>query len=155
AAYYNRLYRAGYASQYTADNIAVCGGGRVALARTIAALGTVRLGYRTPDYMSFEDLLAQHRPRLVPVPLLVGADRGFSLRAADLRSTIVEHACDAMLLSNPCNPTGQLISGHELHECVRLAVEYDCSLVLDEFYSHYIYDETGGPAAGPVSAARY
>jgi aspartate/methionine/tyrosine aminotransferase len=60
-----------------------------------------------------------------------------------------------LLISNPCNPTGQLIEGKRLKDWVEMAREYACSLILDEFYSHYIYT---GPLEGfpkMVSAAQY
>ena len=60
----------------------------------------------------------------------------------------------ALLLSNPCNPTGKLVAGKELDRWVSVARELDCTLLLDEFYSHYIY--RGRPGSLPVeSAARY
>src|SRR4029077_937246 len=58
------------------------------------------------------------------------------------------------LLSNPCNPTGKLVAGEELERWASVARELDCTLLLDEFYSHYVY--RGRPGALPVeSAARY
>jgi aspartate/methionine/tyrosine aminotransferase len=58
------------------------------------------------------------------------------------------------LLSNPCNPTGKLVEGDELARWVATARELDCALLLDEFYSHYVY--RGAPGRLPVeSAARY
>ena len=60
----------------------------------------------------------------------------------------------ALLLSNPCNPTGKLVQGDELARWVALARELDCTLLLDEFYSHYIW--TARPGSLPMeSAARY
>ena len=46
ARHYNRLYRSGKRSQYTADNVAIASGGRLVLTRLFAALGPVRLGTR-------------------------------------------------------------------------------------------------------------
>ncbi len=45
----------------------------------------------------------------------------------------------AILLSNPCNPTGKLLRGGALRDWVSVARDLDCTLILDEFYSHYIY----------------
>jgi hypothetical protein len=56
-------------------------------------------------------------------------------------------------MSNPCNPTGKHVRGEELNAWIRTATELDCSLLIDEFYSHYVYG-LGGDA--PMeSAARY
>ena len=60
----------------------------------------------------------------------------------------------ALLLSNPCNPTGKLVQGEELARWVAVARDEDAALMLDEFYSHYIW--AGKPGQLPVeSAARY
>ena len=61
----------------------------------------------------------------------------------------------AFLLSNPCNPTGQVLQGEELREYVGIARDTGCALLLDEFYSHFIYDGAGAAAPGPVSAAAF
>src|SRR5205807_498778 len=57
--------------------------------------------------------------------------------------------------SNPCNPTGKLVSGDDLAAWVRAARELDCALLIDEFYSHYIYRAAPGEPGPLVSAARY
>lgn len=44
ADYYNRTYRRGLGSQYTAQNVCICPGGRTALTRVAAALGQISLG---------------------------------------------------------------------------------------------------------------
>jgi N-succinyldiaminopimelate aminotransferase len=71
-----------------------------------------------------------------------------------LRREVMGRGLSAILLSNPCNPTGKIIAGDELARWVAIAREFDCSLLLDEFYSHYVY--RGRPGTLPVeSAARY
>ena len=57
AALYNRLYRKGLKSQYSAENVSICGGGRAALTRAAASLGHVNLGHFLPDYTAYEELL--------------------------------------------------------------------------------------------------
>ena len=47
------LYRAGKASQYTAENVCVSPGGRAGLTRTAATFDNARLGYFTPDYTAY------------------------------------------------------------------------------------------------------
>jgi aspartate/methionine/tyrosine aminotransferase len=47
----------------------------------------------------------------------------------------------ALLLSNPCNPTGDEVFGADLQAWVQLSGELRCSLIFDEFYSHYLYGE--------------
>ncbi len=42
-------------------------------------------------------------------------------------------------MSNPCNPTGKLVQGDDLARWVGLAHSLDCSLLVDDFYSLYIW----------------
>ena len=57
-------------------------------------------------------------------------------------------------MSNPCNPTGKHVAGEELKRWVGVARELECALLIDEFYSHYVW--TARPGQLPIeSAARY
>ena len=156
ADHYNRLYRANHASRYGAQNVAIAAGGRLALLRVLAALSPVRLGYQIPDYMSFESLLETQAHRLVQIAVPnPHAGRGGGLSSERFADVIEKNSLSAFLLSNPCNPTGDLLVGDELDAIVRHACARACALMMDEFYSHYIYDEAGAPAASPVSAAAH
>ncbi len=153
AGHYNRLYRRGVASQYTAENVSVCGGGRASLTRAAASLGHVNLGHFLPDYTAYEELLDIFKA-FTAIPILLEGDRGYAFTVEDLRREVHGRGLSALLLSNPCNPTGKLIQGDELARWVDLARELDCSLLFDEFYSHYVW--SGRPGQLPVeSAARY
>jgi hypothetical protein len=48
-----------------------------------------------------------------------------------------------------------VVRNGELHRYVDIAKARGCTLLLDEFYSHFIYNADGSPGAGPVSAAAY
>jgi N-succinyldiaminopimelate aminotransferase len=148
---YNHLYRQGKRSQYTAENVAISGGGRVALTRAVAALGPVNLGHFLPDYTAYEELLSLFR-RFTPIPILLSRSKGYAFSPDDLRREILGRGMGALLISNPMNPTGTLIHGEELGAWVKTARDLDCSLLLDEFYSHYVWQPG---ATGPESAARY
>jgi aspartate/methionine/tyrosine aminotransferase len=153
ASLYNRLYRKGLASQYSAENVCISGGGRAALTRAAASLGSINLGHFIPDYTAYEELLDIFKA-FTSIPILLDGDRGYSFTADDLRREVLGRGLSAILLSNPSNPTGKLIAGEELDRWVAVARDLDCTLLLDEFYSHYIY--RGRPGALPVeSAARY
>jgi aspartate/methionine/tyrosine aminotransferase len=121
ADYYNRLYRADKSSKHSAANVAIAAGGRPALARVLAALGAVRIGYQTPDYTAYEDLLAYHAHRITPVWLRTSARDGFKVGSERLASTIAEERLGAWLFSNPGNPTGQVVDGEELRAYIDTA----------------------------------
>jgi aspartate/methionine/tyrosine aminotransferase len=140
-------------SQYSAENVCISGGGRASLTRAAASLGHVNLGHFLPDYTAYEELLDIFKA-FTAIPILLEGERGYAFGADDLRREVLGRGFSAILMSNPCNPTGKLVEGEELGRWVATARELDCALLLDEFYSHYIY--RAPPGRLPVeSAARY
>lgn len=155
ASLYNELYRRGMPSRYSAENVCISGGGRTALTRAAASLAHVNLGHFLPDYTAYEELLDIFR-LFSPIPILLEGARGYAFDAADLRREILGRGLGAILASNPCNPTGRHVRGSELEAWVRAARELDTTLLLDEFYSHYVYGAVpDGSGASMESAARY
>ncbi len=153
ASLYNTLYRKGRGSQYTAENVCVSGGGRMALTRAAASLGQINLGHFLPDYTAYEELLDIFRA-FTAIPIMLDGERGYAFSHEDLRREIMGRGLSAILLSNPCNPTGKAVMGDELARWVAVARELECALLFDEFYSHYVYRSKPGEL--PVeSAARY
>ena len=150
---YNGLYRHGMRSQYTERNVCICGGGRASLTRAVAALGEVNLGHFLPDYTAYEELLDIFK-LFASIPILLDGAEGYHFGLDALEREITGRGLSALLLSNPCNPTGKVIQGEELAGWVGLAREVGCSLLIDEFYSHYIWTDTGD-GSHMVSAARY
>jgi N-succinyldiaminopimelate aminotransferase len=153
AGLYNRLYRRGMPSRYSAENVSVSGGGRAALTRAAASLGYVNLGHFLPDYTAYEELLDIFKA-FTAIPILLEGERGYEFSVDDLRREVHGRGLAALLLSNPCNPTGKHIRGAQLASWVDVARELDCALLLDEFYSHYLWTGGGGELA-VESAARY
>ena len=154
AGLYNRLYRRGMPSQYSAENVAISGGGRSALTRVVASLGQINLGHFLPDYTAYEELLDIFR-LVSPIPILLTREKAYRFTAQDLRREILGRGLSAVLLSNPSNPMGKLISGDELCDWIEVTRELDCSLLLDEFYSHYIWRADKAEPGPMVSAARW
>lgn len=151
---YNTRYRKGMASQYTAENVAISGGGRVGLTRVAASLGSCHLGHFLPDYTAYEELLDIFKA-FVPIPVVLDPQEGFAISPDTLRKEIVGRGLGALLLSNPCNPTGQALRGGALRAWVDICRELGVALILDEFYSHYLYGATRRSDGPSLSAARY
>jgi aspartate/methionine/tyrosine aminotransferase len=155
ADHYNRLYRQGRQSQYTAENVSIASGGRLMLSRFFAALGEVNLGYQVPDYTAYEDMMGYHQHRFTPIVVNALEEDGFVIPASVLEREVAKRNLEAFVLSNPCNPTGSVVRGEELKKYVEIAREQRMTLALDEFYSHFIYNADGSPGEGPVSGAAY
>jgi len=154
AGLYNHLFRRGMPSKYSADNVAISGGGRAALTRVAASLGHVNLGHFLPDYTAYEELLSVFR-LFSPIPILLESERGYAFSAADLRREVLGRGLSAVLVSNPSNPTGKVIGGETLADWVATARDVDCALILDEFYSHYVWRPDLAAQGGISTAARY
>jgi hypothetical protein len=152
ADFYNATYRRGKKSQYTADNVSIASGGRLALTRLASALGDINMGHFIPDYTAYEELLSVFKA-FTPIPILLRAEHGYKISPADLKEEILGRGLSALLVSNPCNPTGQLMEGRKLSAWCDLARECQCSMIFDEFYSHYIYRSGGLPTAAKNNAA--
>lgn len=148
AAHYNRLYRKGKASQYTARNVAVAQGGRLALTRAMNAFAPGKVGYQLPDYTAYEDMFNVHLARVEPVAYPTREEDGFAL-TPELFSRACNE-CRAFVVSNPCNPTGVIVQDGPLEQLVTMAREQDVTLLLDEFYSHFNFVHDA-----PVSGAAY
>jgi N-succinyldiaminopimelate aminotransferase len=154
AALYNARYRRGLPSQYTAENVSISSGGRLALTRLASSLGSIHLGHLLPDYTAYEELLDVFR-YFVPIPLILSRRDAFALSPDRLRREILGLGLGALLLSNPCNPTGHVVRGGALRAWVEICRELSCWLIFDEFYAHYLYDEAAEIDGPSSSAARY
>jgi N-succinyldiaminopimelate aminotransferase len=154
AGYYNELFRRGMGSKYSAENVAISGGGRAALTRVAASLGHINLGHFLPDYTAYEELLDVFR-LFSPIPILLEGERGYQFSATDLRREILGRGLSAILASNPANPTGKVIGGRDLAEWVAVGRELDCAMIFDEFYSHYIWRPDLVAQGMVETAARY
>lgn len=149
---YNQRYRKGKASQYKIENVAISPGGRSGLTRLAAAMDHCNLGHFIPDYTAYEELLSLFRD-LMPIPILLRAEDGFKPTPELLRHEVSGMGLGAVLISNPCNPTGQVLCGDDLNEWVNTVRELHSFLILDEFYAHYHYDRISQEPA--ISAAAY
>jgi len=154
ADFYNHFYRRGKSSKYTYQNVSISGGGRAALTRLAASLGNINMGHFIPDYTAYEELLSIFKA-FTPLPILLSPESTYRISDESLTEEITGRGLSAILISNPCNPTGQLIEGDDLWEWVRLARDYRCTFIMDEFYSHYVYTHAVQDGMKIVSAAEY
>jgi aspartate/methionine/tyrosine aminotransferase len=103
-----------------------------------------------PEYTSYDQMLAAFK-RIVPVPSVLKPEHGYHLSVDGLEQMIHDMGISALFLSNPHNPTGQVIHGEDLKLLVELSRK-GTTMILDEFYEQYIYDLGEG---AQVSAAEF
>ncbi|KAH8117057.1 aminotransferase [Phellopilus nigrolimitatus] len=150
---YNDNYRKGMASQYTHENVCIVPGGRAGLSRIAAVISNVYCSYQIPDYTAYDQVLGAFR-RLVPIPTALDPEDKYRLNIEQTKKDIRSQGLSVILASNPRNPTGQVIKGKDLKSLVALSRE-STTLILDEFYSWYIYPEEGEEYGKSVSSASY
>ncbi|EJU00767.1 PLP-dependent transferase [Dacryopinax primogenitus] len=147
---YNHTYRQGMKSLYNYENVCIVPGGRAGLSRVASVIGDV---YQIPEYTSYSSTLAAFK-RLLPIPTALTADMEYKLDLEKTKKDVHEQGLQVIIASNPRNPTGQVIREDDLKQLVELA-ESKVTVVLDEFYSWYIYPEKEEELGQSVSAAAY
>jgi len=151
---YNHTYRQGKNSQYTYENVCIVPGGRAGLSRVAAVIGDVYTSYQVPDYTAYDQVLGAFR-RLVPVPTTLEEEDNYHLNIDQTRKDIRSQGIQVLIASNPRNPTGQVIRDGELSDLVALARESSTTVILDEFYSWYLYPEKEEDFGKSVSSAEF
>jgi aspartate/methionine/tyrosine aminotransferase len=151
---YNVTYRKGKASQYTYENVCIVPGGRAGLSRIAAVIGDVYCSYQIPDYTAYDQMLSAFK-RLIPVPTALEPENHYNLDIGQVKKDIHTQGLAVILASNPRNPTGQVIAGQDLKELVEISRESSTTVVLDEFYSWYIYHDRENDIGKSISSAEY
>ncbi len=87
------------------------------------------------NYISFAQMVGV---TLVPTPLTV--DNGFHFVDATLLEAKLTAKTKAILIPNPCNPTGRVLTEEERKSLVDFAVKHNLFLIVDEVYRNFVYD---------------
>jgi aminotransferase len=89
-----------------------------------------------PGYVAYEaDIILAGG---VPVPVPTYAQYDFGVRAVEMAAAITPRT-KMLLIGNPNNPTGAVVSRAELEGIAQLAVEHDLVVAIDEVYSRLVY----------------
>lgn len=106
-------------------------------------IGDVNVGYFLPEYTAYEQMLSIFK-RFVPIPTTLEEESNYHIDPQTVKKEIAGRGLGVIVASNPRNPTGQVIQDCDLKELVSIAKERHTTLVMDEFYSSYIYDGEPG-----------
>ena len=80
----------------------------------------------------------------VPVEVPTYEEDGFRIREDVLRKAITPKT-RAIIINNPCNPTGAFYDRTTLETVAAVAEEFDLVVLADEIYTYYIYDQRYTP----------
>jgi aspartate/methionine/tyrosine aminotransferase len=144
ASYYNKNYSAGI----TPDHIAIFAGGRPGILATLAFLeGDVCIAVEETEYTPYYDMLKILGRKVQLLPS--NEENRFRPELADYDVDPVDSTSRVLLLkSNPCNPTGVVVTGDDLKNLVKAFSEPGRGALFDEAYEFYCDPE-------PESALRY
>lgn len=133
--YYER-----YGLDFKPEDIIITGGGSEALNITIATLCNPDEEIIAPEpfYTNYASFAAINQVRIKSVP--TSAEDGFLLPAKEEFDKVITDKTRAILISNPCNPTGAIYPKEQLEILKELALEHDLILISDEVYREFTYD---------------
>ena len=95
-----------------------------------------------PAWPSYEDLCRSAGCAPVSLPR---AANGFALDMTEMRAQARD--ADAVMLANPCNPTGRILPADELAALASLCEQRQLLLVLDQSFSSVIFDQAAWRAS--------
>lgn len=94
----------------------------------------------TPDYASHITQTRIVRHGGIPVFVqLTETPGGWVLDAEKLEAAVTAQT-KAILICNPCNPTGKVYSKEELKEIARIAKNYNLFIIADEMYEYFTFE---------------
>lgn len=67
-------------------------------------------------------------------------ENGFQLPSEEEMEKAISEKSVAILLSNPCNPTGAVYSKEELQRVIHVAKRHDLYIIADEVYREFVYE---------------
>ena len=105
----------------------------------------------TPAYPSYRSGILMAGADYVPVPL--SFDNGFVVTREMLEAKVTKHA-KMLIVCNPCNPTGHVLTEQELRDIADFVLAHDLLLIADEIYEKLIYDGRKHLSLGAIPEIR-
>lgn len=93
----------------------------------------------TPTYPPFLETLRSMSRRLVPVPL-VDTGSTWEFDADRFAADVAASGCRVLLLVNPHNPTGRVLTRAELTAVAEVAYRHDLVVIADEVHAELVYE---------------
>ena len=113
----------------------------VQAAQLLLHLGTApgdAVAVHTPTYPPFHHTVGAMGRKRVDVPFL-RTPAGWAANTAGLADAVAAHDCRALLLVNPHNPTGRVLTRDELGEIAAIARRHDLLVVSDEIHAELTF----------------
>ena len=91
-----------------------------------------------PFYPNYTAFTAMAGGRIVPFP--TRAEEGFRVHDVSALSALITERTKALLLSNPGNPTGAVLTREEMGALANLAKQKGLFLIADEVYREFVFN---------------
>ena len=138
-----RNYYAKLGIAYDTEDIYITTGGSEALMYTCLSIldpGTEVI-VPEPYYPNYNTFISAAGGVIRPMP--TRPEEGFRYADRDKFEALINEKTRAILITNPGNPTGVVLSEEEMRMIADVAKEHDLYLLSDEVYREFCYDDSG------------
>ena len=134
-----RSYYRDWGMDFDIDEITITSGGSEALLIAMMAVcdpGDEILVFEPfyANYLSFADVLNVNMKAVT-----TKAENGYALSGEAAVETVITPRTKAMIVTNPGNPTGRVLTSDEMDLIARVARRHDLALIVDEVYREFVY----------------
>lgn len=92
----------------------------------------------SPYYSNYNNFANMANIKLVPLERTI--ESGYSVPSIESFEASINNNTKAILICNPCNPTGVIYTRSELKMILDLAIKYNLYVICDEVYRDFVYD---------------
>ena len=146
--YYNRI-----GVTLERKDILITTGGSEALQMTMASIldDGDEILIPEPFYPNYHTAVTLAGANVCPIP--TSPEEGYRYASREKIEPLINEHTRAMLITNPGNPTGTVLTAEELKLLLDLAKEHDLFIVCDEVYREFVYG--GEPLVSALQYAGY
>jgi aspartate/methionine/tyrosine aminotransferase len=123
----------------TSDDVVVVPGGKPIIFFTLLALADVgdEVIYPNPGFPIYESMIDYVGARAVPIRLREEKDFGFDV---DEMASLITDRTRLIILNSPHNPTGGVLSKHDIHDIANAIGDRNIMVLSDEIYSRLVFE---------------
>lgn len=129
-----------YDNKFSKDEIIITAGASEALLFTLLTCCNPgdEIVTADPYYSNYNSYLKQADVSLSTFP--TKREEAFSFPSKEVIEKSISSKTKALLICNPANPTGAVLSKDEIETIIQIAEEKDLYIIADEIYRDFIYD---------------
>jgi aspartate aminotransferase len=120
------------------DQILITPGARFAIFATVTSFvsSLERAVIPQPAWPAYEECVNFVKGRVIPLKTRFEANWDIDLDALESE---LKKGVKLLVLNNPCNPTGKVVSKEKFKRTVHLAAKYNTMILSDEVYDRYVH----------------